>query len=67
MIEQGLLYTVTRFAVGVYGCVSMAVQGYHTDISIIRGLAGKEPATVGIDSMPGFIRAVETRERLLLA
>ncbi len=31
------------------------------------GLAGNEPATVDIDSIPGFIRDVETRERLLLA
>ncbi|MDI5166064.1 hypothetical protein MJL22_27545, partial [Salmonella enterica subsp. enterica serovar Montevideo] len=28
---------------------------------------GNEPATVDIDSIPGFIRDVETRERLLLA
>ncbi|RDU12490.1 serine dehydratase beta chain, partial [Citrobacter freundii] len=33
----------------------------------IMGLAGNEPATVDIDSIPGFIRDVETRGRLLLA
>lgn len=51
----------------VYGSLSLTGKGHHTDIAIIMGLAGNEPATVDIDSIPGFIRDVEERERLLLA
>ncbi len=64
--RKGLLDNVTRVAVDVYGSLSLTGKGHHTDIAIIMGLAGNEPATVDIDSIPGFIRDVETRERLLL-
>ncbi|XPE68837.1 serine dehydratase beta chain [Shigella boydii] len=65
--QKGLLDSVTRIAVDVYGSLSLTGKGHHTDIAIIMGLAGNEPATVDIDSIPGFIRNVEERERLLLA
>ncbi|EBC1279386.1 L-serine ammonia-lyase [Salmonella enterica] len=67
LVEKGLLDNVTRVAVDVYGSLSLTGKGHHTDIAIIMGLAGNEPATVDIDSIPGFIRDVETRGRLLLA
>ncbi|QDY42129.1 L-serine ammonia-lyase [Candidatus Pantoea soli] len=67
LVEQGKLQDVTRVAVDVYGSLSLTGKGHHTDIAIIMGLAGFEPATVDIDSIPAFIKDVETRERLLLA
>ncbi|MDV7023826.1 L-serine ammonia-lyase [Atlantibacter subterraneus] len=67
LVEKGLLEDVTRVAVDVYGSLSLTGKGHHTDIAIIMGLAGNLPDTVDIDSIPAFIRDVETRERLLLA
>lgn len=67
LVEKGLLENVTRVAVDVYGSLSLTGKGHHTDIAIIMGLAGNLPDTVDIDSIPAFIRDVETRERLLLA
>lgn len=67
LVEKGLLDSVTRVAVDVYGSLSLTGKGHHTDIAIIMGLAGNLPDTVDIDSIPAFIRDVETRERLLLA
>jgi L-serine dehydratase len=67
LVEKGLLESVTRVAVDVYGSLSLTGKGHHTDIAIIMGLAGNEPATVDIDSIPAFIRDVENRGRLLLA
>ncbi|WMY76252.1 L-serine ammonia-lyase [Buttiauxella selenatireducens] len=67
LVEKGLLEDTTRIAVDVYGSLSLTGKGHHTDIAIIMGLAGNEPATVDIDSIPAFIRDVETRERLWLA
>jgi len=67
LVEKGLLESVTRVAVDVYGSLSLTGRGHHTDIAIIMGLAGNEPATVDIDAIPAFIRGVETRGRLLLA
>lgn len=51
-VEKGLLDSVTRVAVDVYGSLSLTGKGHHTDIAIIMGLAGNEPATVDIDSIP---------------
>ena len=67
LVEKGMLSDVTRVAVDVYGSLSLTGKGHHTDIAIIMGLAGNEPATVDIDAIPAFIRDVETRGRLLLA
>ncbi|MCU6669873.1 L-serine ammonia-lyase [Enterobacteriaceae bacterium H4N4] len=67
LVEKGLLDSVTRVAVDVYGSLSLTGKGHHTDIAIIMGLAGNMPATVDIDAIPAFIRDVETRGRLLLA
>ena len=50
LVEKGLLDSVTRVAVDVYGSLSLTGKGHHTDIAIIMGLAGNEPATVDIDN-----------------
>ncbi|MEW7314724.1 L-serine ammonia-lyase [Buttiauxella gaviniae] len=67
LLEKGLLETTTRIGVDVYGSLSLTGKGHHTDIAIIMGLAGNQPDNVDIDSIPAFIRDVETRERLWLA
>lgn len=67
LVEKGLLESVTRVAVDVYGSLSLTGKGHHTDIAIIMGLAGNMPDTVDIDAIPAFIRDVEARGRLLLA
>jgi L-serine dehydratase len=67
LIDKGLLPSVTRISVDVYGSLSLTGKGHHTDIAIIMGLAGNMPDTVDIDAIPGFIRDVEQRQRLLLA
>ncbi|MCU5775801.1 L-serine ammonia-lyase [Erwiniaceae bacterium BAC15a-03b] len=67
LVTNGQLAAVTRVAVDVYGSLSLTGKGHHTDIAIIMGLAGAAPDSVDIDSIPGFIRDVEQRQRLLLA
>ncbi|WP_413493658.1 L-serine ammonia-lyase [Morganella psychrotolerans] len=67
LIAAGLLEKTTRVQVDVYGSLSLTGKGHATDIAIIMGLAGNLPDAVDIDAIPGFIRDVEERERLLLA
>ncbi|SQD04232.1 L-serine deaminase 1 [Escherichia coli] len=38
LVEKGLLDSVTRVAVDVYGSLSLTGKGHHTDIAIIMGL-----------------------------
>lgn len=65
--NQGKLTDITRIAVDVYGSLSLTGKGHHTDIAIIMGLSGASPESVDIDAIPGFIRDVEERQRLLIA
>ncbi|AVX37973.1 L-serine ammonia-lyase [Yersinia massiliensis] len=67
LVTKGLMPSVTRVAVDVYGSLSLTGKGHHTDIAIIMGLAGNMPDTVDIDSIPAFIRDVELRQKLMLA
>ncbi|WP_416260140.1 L-serine ammonia-lyase [Gibbsiella quercinecans] len=67
LVNRGLMPTVTRIAVDVYGSLSLTGKGHHTDIAIILGLAGNQPDTVDIDHIAGFISDVEQRQRLMLA
>ncbi|MBW7983176.1 L-serine ammonia-lyase [Enterobacillus tribolii] len=67
LTEKGLMPSVTRVSVDVYGSLALTGKGHHTDIAIIMGLAGNMPDSVDIDAIPGFIRDVEQRQRLLLA
>lgn len=67
LVSKQLLPSVTRIAVDVYGSLSLTGKGHHTDIAIIIGLAGNLPATVDIESIPGFIENVEKTEKLPLA
>ncbi|MCD1126557.1 L-serine ammonia-lyase [Jinshanibacter sp. LJY008] len=67
LCHKGLIASVSKVVVDVYGSLSLTGKGHHTDIAIIMGLAGNLPATVDIDSIPGFIRNVEATERLPLA
>ena len=67
LVNNRQLSSVTRIAVDVYGSLSLTGKGHHTDIAIIMGLSGASPETVDIDAIPGFIRDVEQRQRLLLA
>lgn len=67
LVEKGLLDDVTRVVVDVYGSLSLTGKGHHTDLAIIMGLAGNLPDSVDIDSIPGFIKDVATRSRLMLA
>ncbi|WP_099350416.1 L-serine ammonia-lyase [Erwinia amylovora] len=67
LVDNHQLSSVTRIAVDVYGSLSLTGKGHHTDIAIIMGLSGASPQSVDIDAIPGFIRDVEQRQRLLLA
>ncbi|WP_145588268.1 L-serine ammonia-lyase [Yersinia rochesterensis] len=67
LVTQGLMPSITRVAVDVYGSLSLTGKGHHTDIAIIMGLAGNMPDTVDIDSIPAFVRDVELRQKLMLA
>lgn len=66
LIAKGLAASMSRIVVEVYGSLSLTGRGHHTDIAIIMGLAGKQPDTVDVDTIPLFINQVRQLGRLPL-
>lgn len=64
LIEKNLMPSVTKIVADVYGSLSLTGKGHQTDIAIIMGLAGNQPDSVNIDSIPGFINQVSQNGRL---
>ncbi|PHI28243.1 L-serine ammonia-lyase [Budvicia aquatica] len=67
LCSKGLLSSVIRIVVEVYGSLSLTGKGHHTDIAIIMGLAGYLPETVDTDAIAGFIMRVNETQKLPLA
>ncbi|MGL4860014.1 MAG: L-serine ammonia-lyase [Enterobacteriaceae bacterium] len=67
LVQQELLSAVSRVVVDIYGSLALTGKGHHTDIAIILGLAGQQPDSVDIDTIPAFIQQVEQQQRLSLA
>ncbi len=58
-LEQKAVLDVTRHVtVELYGSLALTGKGHATDTAIILGLAGAEPATVEVDSVPALIERV---------
>lgn len=64
LIDKNLMLSVTKIVADVYGSLSLTGKGHQTDIAIIMGLAGNQPDTVNIDSIPDFINQVSKTARL---
>ncbi|VFS46107.1 L-serine dehydratase 2 [Budvicia aquatica] len=59
LCSKGLLSSVIRIVVEVYGSLSLTGKGHHTDIAIIMGLAGYLPETVDTGCHCWFYHACE--------
>ncbi|ENY70614.1 L-serine ammonia-lyase, partial [Aeromonas diversa CDC 2478-85] len=64
--QQGLLKDIDRVETECYGSLGQTGKGHGTGKAIILGLAGFEPDTVDIDTIPAFLTAVEHNQTLLL-
>ena len=51
----GVLASVTRIQVDLYGSLALTGRGHATDIAIVMGLMGEEPDTVDPDTIPAEI------------
>lgn len=65
--QQGLLPQVARVEVECYGSLGQTGKGHGTGKAIILGLAGFEPESVDIDTIPALLTKVNQQQSLLLA
>lgn len=67
LTSSGLLDRVSRVRVDLYGSLGATGKGHGSDKAVLLGLAGNDPDTVDIDSVPTRLEAIRTSGRLLLA
>jgi L-serine dehydratase len=63
---QGLLPQVVRVKAELFGSLGATGKGHGSDKAVLLGLAGHEPDTVDVDSVPALLEDIRTSGRLKL-
>jgi len=64
--HEGVLDRTVRVATGLYGSLGATGKGHGSDKAVLLGLAGHEPDTVDIESIPGILDAIRNDKRIAL-
>jgi L-serine dehydratase len=65
--EDGLLERTTRVTVELFGSLGFTGKGHGSDLAVMLGLEGSEPATVDIDEAPRRVERIIVKGQLSLA
>ena len=65
--EKGILHSVIRIEILLYGSLAKTGVGHGTDIAIQLGLSGLDPVTFDIAAIPSKIADIKAMNRLQLA
>jgi L-serine dehydratase len=64
--HQDRLHNVVALKVLLYGSLAKTGKGHGTDVAVLLGLCGEDPATVGVDTIDVKIAEIKIGKRLLL-
>ena len=64
--HEGVLDRTVRVATGLYGSLGATGKGHGSDKAVLLGLAGHEPDTVDIESIPGILDTIRNDKRIAL-
>ena len=64
--ENNQLNTISNIIVLLYGSLAKTGKGHGTDTAILLGLMGKDPVTIGIDSIVNTIQTIKKSNKLCL-
>jgi len=67
LAHDGLLEQTTRVRVDLYGSLGATGKGHGSDKAVLLGLAGHEPDTIDVDTIPALLDAIRAQSRLTLA
>jgi L-serine dehydratase len=59
-------FTPVSVRVELHGSLALTGKGHGTDRAVVLGLAGSEPASVDVDSIPDFMSALRENKKLPL-
>jgi len=66
LAHEGLLEQTARVTAALYGSLGATGKGHGSDKAVLLGLAGYEPDTVEVDSIPQILSTIRTGGRLKL-
>ena len=66
LAQEGLLDRTARVQVQLYGSLGATGKGHGSDKAVLLGLAGHEPDTVDVDTVPALLAAIRGSGRLAL-
>lgn len=66
LAERALLRRTARVTVALYGSLGATGKGHGSDKAVLLGLAGHEPDSVEIESVPALLAAIRSEGRLAL-
>jgi len=64
--HEGVLDRTVRVATALYGSLGATGKGHGSDKAVLLGLAGHEPDTVDIESIPGILDGIRNDKRIAL-
>ena len=64
--HEGVLDRTVRVATALYGSLGATGKGHGSDKAVLLGLAGHEPDTVDIESIPGILDTIRNDKRIAL-
>jgi L-serine dehydratase len=67
LAHDGQLERTARVRAELYGSLGATGKGHGSDKAVLLGLAGHEPDTVDVDTLPALLSAMRTSHRLPLA
>lgn len=64
--HEGQLDRTVRVATALYGSLGATGKGHGSDKAVLLGLAGHEPDTVDVESIPAILEEIRGRKRVAL-
>ncbi|HEV7914482.1 MAG TPA: L-serine ammonia-lyase [Albitalea sp.] len=67
LLHDGQLARTLRIKVELYGSLGATGKGHGSDKAVLLGLAGHEPDSIDVDSIPSLLEAIRSTRTLTLA
>lgn len=64
--EEGLLSSIERVKVDLYGSLSLTGKGHATDLAVMLGLSGQDPEYIPVQDIDGIIKSIENNNEINL-
>lgn len=64
--EEGVIDSINRIKVDLYGSLSLTGKGHATDLAVMLGLSGADPEYIPVESIDVIITAIKNKREIFL-